>query len=67
VEFRSHPQFAAPWDQARAELRFCQLVAGFPEVSGYRPRLLAGDPEARVLVLEDLGDGRSPAARRRRA
>lgn len=52
-----YPQFAAPWDRAREELRFYRLVADFPEVSGRMPRLLAGDPEARVLVLEDLGSG----------
>lgn len=52
-----YPQFAAPWDRARREAEFYTLVAGVPAVAGRMPRLLAADPEARLLVLEDLGPG----------
>lgn len=49
------PQFAAPWDRACREAEFYQLVAGHPEAARWMPRLIDFDPEARVLVIEDLG------------
>ena len=52
-----YPQFAAPWDRACREMEFYGLVRSVPGVASRMPRLLAGDPGARVLVLEDLGTG----------
>ena len=51
-----YPQFAAPWDRACREAEFYQITAGIPGVAEAMPRLLFSDPEARVLILEDLGD-----------
>ncbi len=50
-----YPQFAAPWDRAIREAEFYRLISSRPAVAGLMPRLLFCDPEARVLVLEDLG------------
>jgi 5-methylthioribose kinase len=50
-----YPQLAAPWDRAVRELEFYQLLAPFPKLAQALPRLLAGDPVSRLLVLEDLG------------
>lgn len=50
-----YPQFAAPWDRALREIEFYQLVAGEPGVADRMPRLLHADPEARLLVIEDVG------------
>ena len=52
-----YPQFAAPWDRALRELDFYRLVGEVPGVAMILPRLLWGDPAARLLVLEDLGQG----------
>lgn len=51
-----YPQFAAPWDRALHEAAFYRAIAPFDELSRMTPRLLDADAEARVLVLEDLGD-----------
>ena len=50
-----YPQFAAPWDRACREAEFYRLIATRPWVATLMPRLLDFDPEARVLMLEDLG------------
>lgn len=50
-----YPQFAAPWDRAAREAEFYGLVAGCRALAKVMPRLLDFDPEARVLILEDLG------------
>jgi 5-methylthioribose kinase len=50
-----YPQFAAPWDRACREADFYGLTASVPGVASRMPSLLAFDPDARVLVLEDLG------------
>lgn len=52
-----YPQFAAPWDRALREAEFYRLAAQVPEASAMMPALLAADHDARVLILEDLGDG----------
>lgn len=52
-----YPQFAAPWDRALRELEFYRLVGGVPAVARQMPRLIAADPAARLLVLEDVGAG----------
>lgn len=46
----------APWDRAITETRFYRRIAGLPGVASRMPRLLAGDPATRTLVLEDLGE-----------
>lgn len=51
-----YPQFAAPWDRACREMEFYRRTQGVPRLAAYLPRLLLGDPEARILVLSDLGD-----------
>ncbi len=51
-----YPQFAAPWDRALRELEFYRGVAGLPGVADRMPALRWADPEARLLVLEDLGE-----------
>jgi len=50
-----YPQFAAPWDRALREQEFYALIRARPALAGKLPRLLAADPAARLLVLEDLG------------
>lgn len=51
-----YPQFAAPWDRALREAEFYRLTERAPEAAALMPALLAADPEARLLVLQDLGD-----------
>ena len=52
-----YPQFAAPWDRALRELEFYRFVGVVPSVARQMPRLIAADPDARLLVLEDVGAG----------
>jgi len=49
---------AAPFDRALVEQRFYARVATLPLVAAGMPRLLAADPGARALLLEDLGAAR---------
>ena len=44
----------APWDRSLSERWFYERVAAIPAVAAHMPRLLASDPAARVLLLEDL-------------
>ena len=53
-----YPQFAAPWDRACREAEFYQAIARVPQLARMMPRLIDFDPDARVLMLEDLGDNR---------
>ena len=46
----------APWDRSLSERWFYERVATLPGVAEYVPRLLASDPAARALLLEDLRD-----------
>jgi len=48
---------AAPWDRGIVEARFYTRVASLPAVRSGMPALLGADAAARVLVLEDLGEG----------
>jgi len=48
----------APWDRALSEQRFYRRVQSLREVASRMPRLLGCDPEARVLLLEDLPGAR---------
>jgi len=47
----------APLERAQFEGRFYERVRGIPGVADRMPELLHLDPDAGVLVLEDLGDG----------
>jgi 5-methylthioribose kinase len=44
----------APWDRSLSERWFYERVATIPEVARHTPRLLAGDADARALLLENL-------------
>jgi len=48
----------APWERSLSERWFYERVATIREVAGYVPRLLASDPDARALLLEDLAGAR---------
>jgi 5-methylthioribose kinase len=52
-----YDHIAAPWDRGVVEARFYSRVASIAAVRAGMPQLLGADPDARVLVLEDLGDG----------
>jgi 5-methylthioribose kinase len=47
----------APWNRSHVEAAFYETVAAAPGVGDRMPRLVHVDPDARVVVLEDLGDG----------
>ena len=47
----------APWNRSHVEAAFYESVAAVPGVGDRMPRLIHVDRDARVLVLEDLGDG----------
>jgi len=51
-----YPHIPAPWDRALIEGRFYQLIGTRPALAQCMPRLLGFDPEAHVLMLEDLGE-----------
>jgi len=51
-----YPHIPAPWDRALVEGRFYQLVGTWPALAQRMPRLLGFDPDAHVLMLEDLGE-----------
>ncbi|HVH04535.1 MAG TPA: phosphotransferase [Myxococcota bacterium] len=53
---------AAPWERSLVEQRFYQFVAELPEVASRMPRLLAADPAAKILMLEDLPGARDLSA-----
>lgn len=53
-----YPTIAAPWDRVLSESRFYQLASAHDAIAPRLPRLIEVDPEARVLVLEDLGEAR---------
>ena len=48
----------APWERSLSERWFYERVAAIPEVARHVPRLLASDPAARALLLEDLDGAR---------
>ncbi|MEE8581813.1 MAG: phosphotransferase [Myxococcota bacterium] len=51
-----YDEIAAPWDRTRVEQRFYERIAEVPSLRARMPELLASDPAARVIVLEDLPD-----------
>ena len=53
-----YDEIPAPWDRCLFECRFYELASELPGVADRMPQLLCADPEARVLVLEDLVDAR---------
>lgn len=52
-----YDHIAAPWDRGLVEARFYARVAALPGVRAGMPVLVGTDADARVLVLEDLGEG----------
>lgn len=57
-----YDHIAAPWERSLSERWFYERVAAIPVVASHMPCLLASDPEARVLLLEDLPGARDLAA-----
>ena len=55
VEKYAH--IGAPWDRILFEQRFYERVASLPKVAAAMPRLMATDVDARVIVMEDVGEG----------
>lgn len=53
----NYPHIAAPMDRACRELEFHRLCQGIPWLRERMPLLLHGDPDSRILVMEDLGEG----------
>jgi 5-methylthioribose kinase len=51
-----YDHIAAPWDRILVEQRFYERVAGIHAVAIRMPRVVASDADARVIVLEDLGE-----------
>ncbi len=49
-----YPSIAAPVERAASEARFYQMVGKNPDLAAMMPRLLAFDPDAALLILEDL-------------
>lgn len=50
-----YEHIAAPWDRSLVEAAFYHAVAACRELAAQMPRLIDADAEARVLVLEDVG------------
>jgi 5-methylthioribose kinase len=48
----------APWDRARIEGAFYREIQSDAALAAHMPRLLGFDPEARLLMLEDLSPAR---------
>lgn len=51
-----YPTIAAPWDRVLSEARFYALIEAYEPIAARMPRLIEVDAEARVIVLEDLGE-----------
>jgi len=63
-----HPQYALPAERIAFEARYARVVAELaPECAGLVPRVLHFDPQAAVLVMEDLGEAAALDARLRSA
>ncbi|HBO90052.1 MAG TPA: aminoglycoside phosphotransferase [Acidobacteria bacterium] len=52
-----YDQIDAPSDRALVEAAFYTAIKAYPALEGQMPKLLALDPSARMLMLEDLGTG----------
>jgi 5-methylthioribose kinase len=53
-----YPHIAAPADRTQVEASFYRAAARCPAVSARMPALVDADDEARIVVLEDLGEAR---------
>lgn len=51
-----YPQIPAPDSRALVETAFYEAASTRPTLHEAMPKLLASDPDARVIVLEDLGE-----------
>lgn len=51
-----YDQIEAPWDRVVVEQRFYRTVRALPSVAGAMPKLIASDVDAKLLLLEDLGE-----------
>src|SRR5262249_34294919 len=51
-----YPHILAPWDRALIEGQFYRFIASGPSLAQRMPGLLGFDPEAHLLILEDLGE-----------
>ncbi len=52
-----YDHISAPWDRICFEVLFYGRLTVIPELAARVPRLIASDRAARVMVLEDLGQG----------
>ena len=52
-----YDQIPAPWNRSHVEAAFYESVGAVPGVGDRMPGLIHVDRDARVLILEDLGDG----------
>jgi 5-methylthioribose kinase len=50
-----YPHIPAPQDRALMEARFYEAIETDPVLARCMPRLIDFDPEARILIMEDLG------------
>ena len=53
-----YDQIKAPSDRALVEASFYTAIKPYPALQEQKPELLAVDPKARMLMLEDLGAGK---------
>ena len=53
-----YPHIAAPPDRTRVEASFYRAAARCPAASAHMPALLDADGDARIVVLDDLGEAR---------
>lgn len=51
-----YDHIAAPWDRSLVEQRFYERTASIHAVAIRMPKLIASDADARILLLEDLGE-----------
>jgi 5-methylthioribose kinase len=51
-----YDQIEAPWDRIVIEARFYKTVRALPTVAAAMPKLLNADADAKLLLLEDLGN-----------
>ena len=51
-----YPSIAAPWDRNLFEQRFYARVSNIPDVSTRMPAIVRADDDARVIVMQDLGE-----------
>lgn len=52
-----YPQIPAPIERVEVERKFYSLVAPYPELRKYLPKMIGFDARNYLLVLEDLGAG----------